>query len=139
VWGILAIAAIAGLGVVIVVWAALALAARLLPAGPARELVGFLPNCVVLLRRLRSDAALPRRARLALGVALAYVVSPVQLIPNIVPVIGQSDDIVVVAIALRYACRRLPRATVLRAWPGDAAFLDRLLGPDPEQGDDRGT
>ena len=138
-WGVLAIAAIAGLGVVIVVWAALALVARLLPAGPARELVGFLPNCVVLLRRLRSDVALSRRARLALGVALAYVVSPVQLIPNIVPVIGQSDDIVVVAIALRYACRSLPRATVRRAWPGDPAFLDRLLGPDPERGDDRGT
>jgi len=138
VWGVAAIAAIAGLGVVIVVWAALALAARHLPAGPARELVGFLPNCVVLLRRLRADAALPRRARLALGGALAYVVSPVQLIPNIVPVIGQSDDIVVVAIALRYACRSLPRATVRMAWPGDPASLDRLLGPDPERGGDRG-
>jgi uncharacterized membrane protein YkvA (DUF1232 family) len=133
------VAAIAGIGVVIAVWAALAVAARFMPAGQARELVGFLPNCVVLLRRLRSDAALPRRARLALGAALAYVVSPVQLIPNIVPVIGQSDDIVVVAIALRYACRSLPRSIVRAAWPGDAASLERLLGPDPEGGDDRPT
>jgi uncharacterized membrane protein YkvA (DUF1232 family) len=131
------IAAVAGLVVVAAVWTAMAVAARFLPAGPAREMVGFLPNCVVLLRRLRSDAPLPGRARLALGAAMAYVVSPVQLIPNIVPVIGQSDDMVVVAMALRYACRRLPRATVKAAWPGDPAALDRLLGRDPADAAER--
>src|ERR1700738_5354141 len=110
-----AIAAIAGLGGVILVW--WALAGRPGTAPPVRlGSWSACANCIVLLRRLRADAPLPRRARLALGVALGSVVSPVQLIPNIVPVIGQSDDIVVVAIALRYACRSLPRATVRMAW-----------------------
>ncbi|HEY2430223.1 MAG TPA: YkvA family protein, partial [Acidimicrobiales bacterium] len=49
--------------------------------------------------------------------------------PNFIPVIGQTDDFVVVVIAVRYACRRLPREDVVAAWPGDPASLDRLLGP----------
>jgi uncharacterized membrane protein YkvA (DUF1232 family) len=118
------------LGVVVlaVVTLGLAMASRLLPPGRTREVAGFLPNCIVLLRRLRRDAGLPRRARVVLGAALAYLLSPVQLIPNFIPVIGQTDDLAVVTAALRYACRRLPRERVVAAWPGDPAYLDRLLG-----------
>lgn len=122
------IAALVGAAVVVGLALAMALPARLLPPGRSRELVGFIPNAVVLLRRLGRDARLPRRARLALAVALAYVVSPIQLIPNFVPVIGQTDDVLAVTLALRYACRMLPRADVEAAWPGDPAYLDRLLG-----------
>jgi uncharacterized membrane protein YkvA (DUF1232 family) len=106
----------------------LAVAARLLPSGPLRELVGFVPNCIALLRSIRADGRLPARARLALGGALAYVVSPVQLIPNFLPVIGQIDDLIVVTWALRYACRRLPVEDIEAAWSGDPATLARLLG-----------
>jgi len=52
----------------------------------------------------------------------------VQLIPNFIPVIGQSDDLAVVTLALRYACRRLPRDEVRAAWPGNPDHLDRLRG-----------
>ena len=109
----------------------LALVARVLPAGRGREMAGFVPNCLVLLRRLRADRRLPRRARLALGAALGYLLSPVQLIPNFIPVVGQSDDLVVVTVALRYACRKLPSDEAQAAWPGDPATLDRLLGSRP--------
>src|SRR5258708_35922598 len=109
----------------------LALGPRVLPPGRARELVGFIPNCLVLLRRLRADRRLPRRARFALGAALGYLVSPIQLIPTFIPVIGQFDDAAVVAIALRYACCRLPRDEVIAAWPGSPDSLDRLLGRPP--------
>jgi uncharacterized membrane protein YkvA (DUF1232 family) len=121
-------AAVLGLIVVVGLAVAMAVAARLLPPGRSRELVAFVPNCIVLLRRLRHDRRLPWRARLALGAALAYVLSPVQLIPNFLPVIGQADDVLAVTAALRYACRRLPRAEVEAAWPGERAYLDRLLG-----------
>jgi uncharacterized membrane protein YkvA (DUF1232 family) len=117
-----------GLVVVAGVTIAMAVIARLCPPGPARELIGFLPNCIVLLRRLRSRSSIPGRARLALGAALAYVLSPIQVIPNVVPVLGQLDDIIVVAAALRYTCRRLPRAQIEAEWPGDGASLERLLG-----------
>ena len=120
-------AAAVGVLVVIVTVGLAALAARVLPPGRSRDLVSFVPNCIVLLRRLRRDGRLPLRARFALAAALAYVLSPVQLIPNFIPVIGQTDDLVVVTVALRYACRRLPRDDVEAAWPGDVAQLDRLL------------
>src|SRR5215469_1242126 len=104
-----------GLAVVVIVTTAMALIARACPPGRARELVGFMPNCVVLLRRLRASTGLSRRARLALAAALGYVLSPVQLIPNIIPVLGQADDMLAVALALRYACRHLPLAEVQAA------------------------
>lgn len=126
----------AGVVVLISVTLACAIVARLLPAGRTREMVGFLPNGIVLLRRLRGHSDLPRRGRLALGAALGYLMSPVQLIPNFIPVIGQADDVTVIALALRYACRRLPRADVVAAWPGDPAYLDRILGsPRPASRD----
>jgi uncharacterized membrane protein YkvA (DUF1232 family) len=122
------IAAVIAVIVLVLLAIAMGLVSRVLPPGRARELVGFLPNCAVLLRRLRHDHRLPLRARLALGAALVYVLSPVQLIPNFVPVIGQTDDLLAVIAALRYAARRLPRADVEAAWPGDPAYLERLLG-----------
>jgi uncharacterized membrane protein YkvA (DUF1232 family) len=130
-------AALVGLLVVVVLAIALAVTARMLPPGPAKELVGFLPNCVVLLRRVRKDRRLPRRGRMALAGAAAYLASPIQVIPNFIPVIGQTDDVIVVVAALRYACRRLPRASVEAAWPGDPAYLDRLLGHASGEAEDR--
>jgi uncharacterized membrane protein YkvA (DUF1232 family) len=121
-------AVVIGFAVLVGLTIAMVLMARVLPPGRSRELVGFIPNCVVLLGRLRHDHRLPWRARLALGAAFTYVVSPIQLLPNFVPVIGQADDVLAVTMALRYACRRLPRADVEALWPGDAAYLDRLLG-----------
>ena len=78
----------------------------------------------------------PMRGRLALGLALAYLVSPIQVIPNVIPVIGQTDDILVLMGALRSTCTHLPRGTVEDAWPGDPKYLNRLLGaPIPARTD----
>jgi|GEM_PF-5661847 len=117
-----------GLLVVVTVWVALFVAARQLPPGRARELVAFAPNCVILIQRLRRDHRLPFRARVALALALAYLISPIQVVPNVIPVIGQTDDILILMAALRYTCRHLPRAAVEEAWPGEPRYLDRLLG-----------
>jgi uncharacterized membrane protein YkvA (DUF1232 family) len=122
------IAATVGVCMVAVTVGLLATVSRLLPAGRIREVVGFVPNCVVLLRAARADRRLPRRGRLALSAAFGYVASPVQLIPNFVPVIGQIDDVIIVTWALRYACRRLPTEMLEAAWTGDPDTLDRLLG-----------
>lgn len=59
------------------------------------------------------------------------VLSPLDLIPEFLPVIGPLDDIVVVAVALRYAARRIPRAILLEAWPGEPALIEQLLGAAP--------
>jgi uncharacterized membrane protein YkvA (DUF1232 family) len=110
-------------------WVVLVLFARRLPPGILRELADFLPNCVRLVRRLRSDPAVPRRAKIAVMFAGLWVLSPIDLIPEFLPIIGPLDDVVVLALALRYAARQVPRATLLAAWDGDQQILERLLGP----------
>jgi uncharacterized membrane protein YkvA (DUF1232 family) len=55
------------------------------------------------------------------------------LIPEFLPVIGPLDDVVVVALALRYAARRVPRSVLLEAWPGDPGLLERLIGAPREE------
>ena len=57
-----------------------------------------------------------------------WVLSPIDLLPEFLPVIGPLDDVVVVALALCYAARRVPRQVLLEAWPGDPRLLERLLG-----------
>ena len=109
-------------------WAVLVLLARRLPPGTARELARFLPACVTTVRRLRRHPAVPRSARMAVGFAALWVLSPIDLIPEFLPVVGPLDDVVVVALALRYAGRRVPREVLLDAWPGDRRIIERLLG-----------
>ena len=110
-------------------WGLLILLARRLPEGTAKELARFLPACLTTARRLRAHPAVPRRAKLAIGFAGLWVLSPIDLIPEFLPVIGPLDDVVVVALALRYAARRVPRDVLLGAWPGDRRIIERLLGP----------
>ncbi|MEU8230504.1 DUF1232 domain-containing protein [Actinoplanes sp. NPDC048967] len=122
-----------GLGVavacLVVSWALLLVLARRLPPGILRDLAAFIPDCVTTVRRLRKDPRVPRRARIAIVIAGIWVASPIDLIPEFIPVIGPLDDIVVVALALRYAGRRVPREVLMAAWPGEPRLLERLLGP----------
>jgi uncharacterized membrane protein YkvA (DUF1232 family) len=122
---------LAVIGVVILTasWAVLILLARRLPPGVLKDLAGFLPACVTTVRRLRRDPRVPRRAKIAVAFAGLWVLSPIDLIPEFLPVIGPLDDVVVVALALRYAARQVPRAALEEAWAGDPRLLDRLLGP----------
>jgi uncharacterized membrane protein YkvA (DUF1232 family) len=103
------------------------LAARL-PPGLLRQVAAFLPSCVSAARTLRRDPAVPRRAKVALLVAALWVLSPIDLLPEFLPVIGPLDDVVAVVLLIRYAARSIPRATLLAAWPTDATLLVRLLG-----------
>src|SRR3954467_14343583 len=115
--------------VMVVSWLVLIVLARRLPEGTAKELARFLPACLTTVRRLRRHPAVPRRAKLAVGFAGLWVLSPIDLIPEFLPVIGPLDDVVVVALALRYAARSVPRDVLLEAWPGDRRIIERLLGP----------
>ena len=114
--------------VLIVSWGVLVVLAARLPPGLLKDLADFLPACVTLVRRLSRDPRVPASAKVALVVAALWVLSPIDLIPEFLPVIGPLDDIVVVALALRYAGRRVSRDVLLEAWPGDPRLLFRLLG-----------
>jgi uncharacterized membrane protein YkvA (DUF1232 family) len=123
-WLVIGVAAIAAS------WAALVVLAARLPDGTLKDLSAFLPACATTVRRLRADPRVPRRARIAVGIALIWVLSPIDLIPEFLPVIGPLDDVVVVALALRYAARQVPRSVLLEAWPANPSIIERLLGPE---------
>lgn len=103
--------------------------AHRLPDGLLRQVAEFLPSCVTTARTLRKHPQVPRRAKVALLVAIIWVVSPIDLLPEFLPVIGPLDDVVAVVLLLRYAARSIPRDTLMAAWPSDPRLLERLLGP----------
>jgi uncharacterized membrane protein YkvA (DUF1232 family) len=115
-------------GVVLASWVVLVVLARRLPPGVLKDLAGFLPACVTMARTLRRDPRVPRRAKVAVVIAGLWVLSPIDLIPEFLPVIGPLDDVVVVALALRYAARQVPRDVLFEAWTGEPRLLERLLG-----------
>ena len=115
-------------GVWIATWCVLVVLAGRLPPGALKDLAGLLPACVTTARRLRADPRVPRRAKVAILLAGLYVVSPIDLIPEFLPIIGPLDDALVVALAFRYAARRVPRQVLAEAWAGEPHVLDRLLG-----------
>jgi uncharacterized membrane protein YkvA (DUF1232 family) len=119
-------------GLLLASWGLLILLAKRLPPGILRDLAAFIPDCVTTVRRLRKDPRVPRRAKAAVIVAGLWVASPIDLIPEFLPVIGPLDDLVVVALALRYAGRQVPRDVLLAAWPGESRLIERLLGQPRE-------
>jgi uncharacterized membrane protein YkvA (DUF1232 family) len=111
-------------------WVVMVLFARRLPPGVLRDAAEFLPACVTTARRLRGNPAVPRRAKVALLVALLWVLSPIDLIPEFLPVIGPLDDVVAVVLLLRYAARAIPRDVLVEAWPAEPRLLERVIGSE---------
>ena len=125
-------AALLGLAVVALIYAALicALLAFGRPAD-ARALAGFLPDCAVLFKRLTAEGSLGRRQRWMLAAAIAYIAMPIDLIPDVVPILGQLDDALVVALVLRSVARAAGPEAIAAHWPGperSLAIVLRLAG-----------
>ena len=103
----------------------------------ARGALRLLPDVLRLVRRLAADRSLPRGVRVRLWLLLGYLISPIDLVPDFVPVLGYADDVVVVAWALRSVVRRAGREAIERHWPGEPAGLaavHRLAGLTPREG-----
>jgi uncharacterized membrane protein YkvA (DUF1232 family) len=83
-----------------------------------RELALFLPYFVVLLKRLITDPRVPRKSKLILGATVVYLVSPIDVVPDFVPGLGQLDDIVIALLALHSILNRVDEAVVIEHWPG---------------------
>jgi uncharacterized membrane protein YkvA (DUF1232 family) len=94
----------------------------------ARGLATFLPDCAVLLRRLLGDERVPRRAKVPIVLLIPYLASPIDLIPDFLPVLGQLDDAVLVALVLRRVVRVAGRDVVQELWPGSERGLHAVLG-----------
>ena len=118
--------ALIGLVVLIATWLLMIVLAKRLPPGSAKDLASVLPACLTTIRRLRTDPRVPRAAKVAVGFAGVWVLSPIDLIPEFLPVIGRLDDVIVVALALRFAACRVPHEAIHEAWPAEPVLLDHF-------------
>jgi uncharacterized membrane protein YkvA (DUF1232 family) len=99
-----------------------------------RESLRILPDLIRLLKRLSTDSTQPRGIRVRLGLLMAYLVLPIDLIPDFVPVLGYADDAIVVVAVLRSVVRRVGTEPLRAAWPGTPdgfTVLRRLAGLQP--------
>jgi uncharacterized membrane protein YkvA (DUF1232 family) len=95
------------------------------------EAARLLPDLLRLISRLARDRQLPRGVRLRLWLLLAYLASPLDLVPDFVPVVGYADDAIIVAVALRSVVRTAGAEPLERHWPGSPDGLKvvrRLAG-----------
>ena len=96
-----------------------------------RELLGLIPDVLRLLRSLIGDRSVPLDVRLVLIGLLAWIVSPIDLIPEFIPVLGPVDDAIVTVLILRYVRRRLGIEALRSQWAGTPegfALLVRIIG-----------
>jgi uncharacterized membrane protein YkvA (DUF1232 family) len=121
-------------------WALIALAAILVAyagllgalvvlgrSAEARAFARFIPDSVVLFRRLLSDPRVSRGRKLLLLALVAYLALPFDVVPDFIPVAGQLDDAILVALVLRTVLRSAGPDVVREHWPGPEPSLDAVL------------
>jgi uncharacterized membrane protein YkvA (DUF1232 family) len=135
-WWQLVLSVVAGLALV---WLIL-VAALLVSAGRApdrvslKEVLRVVPDVIRLVRRLAADSTLPRGVRWRLWLLLGYLLLPIDLVPDFLPVVGYADDAVLIALVLRSVTRAAGPEALVRHWPGTPdglAAVRRLVGPGP--------
>ena len=94
----------------------------------ARALAGFIPDCIVLFRRLLDDERVPRRHKLLVIALIGYLALPFDLIPDVIPVAGQLDDAILVALVLRAVLLTSGPEVIGEHWPGPPSSLALLTG-----------
>jgi uncharacterized membrane protein YkvA (DUF1232 family) len=95
--------------------------------GVARDAARFIPDCVALVRDLLRDPRVPRRHKRLLGVLVAYLALPFDIVPDFIPVAGQLDDALVVVLALRVVLRGSGSALLREHWRGPESSLALVL------------
>jgi uncharacterized membrane protein YkvA (DUF1232 family) len=93
----------------------------------AKEFALLLPNLIVLFKGLARDPRVPRGSKALLIVGVVWFASPIDLIPEFIPVLGPLDDAVVAALILRHLIRTAGPGIVAEHWRGEPATLARLL------------
>ncbi len=131
---------IVGIAITLIgVWAALLLLFWILRPKdvPIRDLLGLIPDVLRLLRSLIGDRSAPLDVRVVLVGLVAWILSPIDLIPEFIPVLGPLDDVVVAVVAMRYVRRRVGVEDLRRRWVGSPegfGLLLRVIGSDRPAG-----
>jgi len=93
----------------------------------ARALATFIPDCIVLVTRLAREPRVSRRRKLLLVALVGYLALPFDLVPDFIPVAGQLDDAIIVALVLRSFVRSSGEQLIRELWPGPEQSLALIL------------
>jgi uncharacterized membrane protein YkvA (DUF1232 family) len=93
----------------------------------ARAVATFIPDCIVLVTRLARDPRVPRRRKLLLLALVGYLALPFDLVPDFIPVAGQLDDAIIVALVISSFVRTGGAGLIVELWPGPQQSLDLIL------------
>jgi uncharacterized membrane protein YkvA (DUF1232 family) len=93
----------------------------------AQEVARFIPDCIVLFKRLLRDPRVPRHAKVAVALLIPYLVLPFDLVPDFIPVAGQIDDAILVVAAIAHITRRTGCEVIEELWPGSERGLGVIL------------
>ena len=120
--------ALVALGVAIVAYGLFVGVLVLLGRGEeARAWAALVPHALILTRRLLRDPRVSGTSKALLWALLAYIVSPIDIVPDFIPIAGVLDDAVLVALVLRFLLRRTDRAVIAEHWPGPERSLRLVL------------
>lgn len=93
-----------------------------------REAALAVPHLMILLGRLMADRDVPSRRKIVVGVAMAYVASPYDILPDVVPFLGRLDDVVLLAGSIHHLMKSVPEHKVTQYWEGSEDALDIVAG-----------
>jgi uncharacterized membrane protein YkvA (DUF1232 family) len=91
-----------------------------------KDLLLLVPRLARMIAALLVDGAVPRRAKLLLAGVALYLASPVDLLPDFIPLLGYVDDLLLGAVVLDALLSAIDRSLLLRYWPADPAKLDAV-------------
>ena len=117
-----------GIGIALAIWLAAVIA--LVAFGrrsQARELARLIPNLLILFRGLLRDPRVPRSGKLWVAFAVVWIASPIDLIPEFIPIAGPLDDAIVAALVLRHLLRSTSQEVLSEHWHGDPATLRTIV------------
>jgi uncharacterized membrane protein YkvA (DUF1232 family) len=83
-----------------------------------RDALRLLPDLLRLIRRLAADPTVPTGVRVRLGLLIVYLASPIDLVPDFIPVLGYADDAIIIALVLRSVTKSAGPDALRRHWPG---------------------
>jgi uncharacterized membrane protein YkvA (DUF1232 family) len=117
-----------GIGIALAIWLAAVIA--LVAFGrrsQAREVAKLIPNLLMLFRGLLRDPRVPRSGKLWVAFAVVWIASPIDLIPEFIPIAGPLDDAIVAALVLRHLLRSTSQEVLSEHWHGDPATLRTIV------------
>ena len=93
----------------------------------ARAISGFIPDCIIFFKNLMQDKRVSGKYKFVLALLIGYLAFPIDLVPDFIPIAGQLDDAVIVALVLRFVLKGAGPELAAKHWPGPESSLNMLL------------